>query len=50
MLVVTRAIVATGAYGPKNAEPEFVARGAEEADGPGLLTAGLAEDSRLILA
>jgi imidazolonepropionase-like amidohydrolase len=39
MLVVTRAIVATGAYGPKNAEPEFVARGAEEADGPGLLTA-----------
>jgi imidazolonepropionase-like amidohydrolase len=39
MLVVTRAIVATGAYGPKNAEPEFAARGAEEADGPGLLTA-----------
>jgi imidazolonepropionase-like amidohydrolase len=39
MLVSTRAIVATGAYGPKNAEPEFVARGAEEADGPGLLTA-----------
>jgi imidazolonepropionase-like amidohydrolase len=39
MLVVTRAIVATGAYGPKNAEPEFVARGAEEADGPGLIAA-----------
>src|SRR3954451_14604134 len=39
MIVVTRAIVATGAYGPKNAEPEFVARGAEEADGPGLITA-----------
>ena len=39
MLVSTRAIVATGAYGPKNAEPEFTARGAEEADGPGLLTA-----------
>src|SRR5919112_32351 len=39
MLVATRAIVATGAYGPKNAEPEFAARGAEEADGPGLVTA-----------
>jgi imidazolonepropionase-like amidohydrolase len=39
MLVVTRAIVATGAYGPKNAEPEFAARGAEEADGPGLIAA-----------
>src|SRR4051812_5271026 len=39
MLVVTRAIVATGAYGPKNAEPEFTARGAEEADGPGLISA-----------
>jgi imidazolonepropionase-like amidohydrolase len=39
MIVVTRAIVATGAYGPKTAEPEFVARGAEEADGPGLITA-----------
>ena len=39
MIVVTRAIVATGAYGPKNAEPEFTARGAEEADGPGLITA-----------
>jgi imidazolonepropionase-like amidohydrolase len=39
MLVVTRAIVATGAYGPKNAEPEFAARGAEEADGPALIAA-----------
>lgn len=39
MLVATRAIVATGAYGPKNAEPEFAARGAEEADGPGLILA-----------
>jgi imidazolonepropionase-like amidohydrolase len=39
MLVSTRAIVATGAYGPKNGEPEFTARGAEEADGPGLITA-----------
>src|SRR3954465_12936698 len=39
MLVVTRAIVATGAYGPKTAEPEFAARGAEEADGPGLIAA-----------
>src|SRR3954451_6864630 len=39
MLVPTRAIVATGAYGPKNAEPGFEARGAEEADGPGLITA-----------
>jgi imidazolonepropionase-like amidohydrolase len=39
MLVATRAIVATGAYGPKNAEPDFAARGAEEADGPGLAAA-----------
>ncbi|MEA3066297.1 MAG: hypothetical protein QOJ27_2758 [Sphingomonadales bacterium] len=39
MLVATRAIVATGAYGPKNAEPDFAARGAEEADGPGLIAA-----------
>ncbi len=39
MLVATRAIVATGAYGPKNAEPDFAARGAEEADGPGLVVA-----------
>ncbi|MDB5722089.1 MAG: amidohydrolase family protein [Alphaproteobacteria bacterium] len=39
MLVVTRAIVATGAYGPKIADPDFAARGAEEADGPGLVVA-----------
>jgi imidazolonepropionase-like amidohydrolase len=39
MLVATRAIVATGAYGPKNAEPDFAARGAEEADGPALVLA-----------
>jgi imidazolonepropionase-like amidohydrolase len=39
LLVVTRAIVATGAYGPKIAEPDFAARGAEEADGPGLIAA-----------
>lgn len=39
MLVATRAIVATGAYGPKNAEPDFAARGAEEADGAALILA-----------
>jgi imidazolonepropionase-like amidohydrolase len=39
MLVATRAIVATGAYGPKNAEPDFAVRGAEEADGPDLVAA-----------
>jgi imidazolonepropionase-like amidohydrolase len=39
MLVSTRAIVATGSYGPKNAEPDFAARGAEEADGPALIAA-----------
>jgi imidazolonepropionase-like amidohydrolase len=39
MLVSTRAIVATGSYGPKNGEPDFAARGAEEADGPGLIVA-----------
>ena len=39
MLVVTRAIVATGAKGPKIADPDFAARGAEEADGPALVTA-----------
>ena len=33
MLVATRAIVATGAYGPKLADPTFAALGAEEADG-----------------
>jgi imidazolonepropionase-like amidohydrolase len=39
MLVATRALVATGSYGPKNGEPDFAARGAEEADGPGLIAA-----------
>ena len=39
MLVSTRAIVATGAYGPKISEPDFAARGAQEADGPALVTA-----------
>lgn len=35
MLVVTRAIVATGAYGPKGFAPEWrVPQGGEEADGP----------------
>jgi imidazolonepropionase-like amidohydrolase len=39
MLIATRALVATGSYGPKNAEPLFHARGAEEADGPDLVRA-----------
>ncbi|MBV9884772.1 MAG: amidohydrolase family protein [Sphingomonadaceae bacterium] len=39
MLVATRAIVATGAYGPKLADPTFAALGAEEADGAGLALA-----------
>jgi imidazolonepropionase-like amidohydrolase len=39
MLVATRALVATGAYGPKTGDPEFAARGAEEADGPALVAA-----------
>jgi imidazolonepropionase-like amidohydrolase len=39
MLIATRALVATGSYGPKNGEPDFAARGAEEADGPGLVAA-----------
>src|SRR3954471_3600435 len=39
MLVATRALVATGAYGPKLGDPEFAALGAEEADGPGLVAA-----------
>src|SRR5947209_3292132 len=35
LLVVTRAIVATGSYGPKGFAPTFrVPQGAEEADGP----------------
>jgi imidazolonepropionase-like amidohydrolase len=37
MLVVTRAIVATGSYGPKGFAPEInVHQGAEQADGPAL--------------
>jgi imidazolonepropionase-like amidohydrolase len=40
MLVATRALVATGAYGPKGFEPGVaVPQGAEEADGPGLVQA-----------
>jgi imidazolonepropionase-like amidohydrolase len=39
MLIATRALVTTGSYGPKSADPEFAAKGAEEADGPGLVTA-----------
>ncbi|HEY5712421.1 MAG TPA: amidohydrolase family protein [Allosphingosinicella sp.] len=39
MLVATRALVATGAYGPKLGDPAFAALGAEEADGPNLLAA-----------
>ncbi len=39
MLVVTRAIVATGSYGPKGFAPEFhIPQGAEEADGVDSLT------------
>ncbi|HMG48571.1 MAG TPA: amidohydrolase family protein [Allosphingosinicella sp.] len=39
LLVATRALVATGSYGPKTNEPEAPLLGAEEADGPGLVTA-----------
>ena len=40
MLVATRALVAPGAYGPKGFEPGVVVpQGAEEADGPNLVTA-----------
>ena len=40
MLVATRALVATGAYGPKGFEPNAnIQQGAEEADGPALVTA-----------
>src|SRR3954451_8519526 len=39
MLVATRAIVATGAYGPKVADPTFAALGAEEADGANVAVA-----------
>jgi imidazolonepropionase-like amidohydrolase len=38
MLVTTRAIVATGSYGPKGFAPEFyIPQGAEEADGDSLI-------------
>ncbi|MBV8687749.1 MAG: amidohydrolase family protein [Alphaproteobacteria bacterium] len=37
MLVATRAIVATGSYGPKGLDPEAALLGAEEADGPQLV-------------
>jgi imidazolonepropionase-like amidohydrolase len=40
MLVATRALVATGAYGPKGYEAGVtIPQGAEEADGPNLVTA-----------
>ncbi|PZO91596.1 MAG: amidohydrolase [Sphingomonas sanxanigenens] len=40
MIVATRALVATGSYGPKGFEPGVaVPLGAEEADGPGLVAA-----------
>lgn len=39
MLIATRALVVTGSYGPKSGDPLFAAKGAEEADGPGLVTA-----------
>jgi imidazolonepropionase-like amidohydrolase len=40
MLVATRALVATGAYGPKGFEAGVsIPQGAEEADGPNLVTA-----------
>lgn len=40
MIVATRALVATGSYGPKGYEPDVeVPQGAEEADGDGLVTA-----------
>jgi imidazolonepropionase-like amidohydrolase len=40
MLVATRALVATGSYAPQSPDPENpVPQGAEEADGPALVTA-----------
>ncbi|HEX9932670.1 MAG TPA: amidohydrolase family protein [Allosphingosinicella sp.] len=39
MLIATRALVATGSYGPKGTNPEAPVLGAEEADGPALVTA-----------
>jgi imidazolonepropionase-like amidohydrolase len=38
MLIATRALVTTGSYGPKSG-PEEPVKGAEEADGPNLVTA-----------
>jgi imidazolonepropionase-like amidohydrolase len=39
MLVATRALVATGSYGPRTFDPAAAILGAEEADGPGLIAA-----------
>ena len=39
LLIATRALVATGSYGPANLDPHEPIRGAEEADGANLLTA-----------
>ena len=39
MLVATRALVATGSYGPRTSDPEAPLLGAEEADGAGLVAA-----------
>ncbi len=39
MLIATRALVATGSYGPKSADPLFGAKGAEEADGAAAVVA-----------
>ena len=39
MMIATRALVATGSYGPKSADPLHAAQGAEEADGDALLAA-----------
>ena len=39
MLIATRALVATGSYGPKGTDPAAPVLGAEEADGDGLVAA-----------
>ncbi|QAY75467.1 amidohydrolase family protein [Sphingosinicella sp. BN140058] len=39
MLVATRALVASGSYGPKSGDPLLAAQGAEEADGDALVAA-----------
>jgi imidazolonepropionase-like amidohydrolase len=39
MLIATRALVASGAYGPKSADPDFPILGAEAADGDKLVAA-----------